>query len=102
GGLMAAGTISKNLGLNLYFEMGWPGLLAYAGMLGSACAALLRRGRPAGHGVPPAVWLASLLAFQAVGLFDSLFDVPRITLLFMLVLFAAALSPATPPRSVRS
>jgi hypothetical protein len=92
----------KNLGLNLYFEMGWPGLLAYAGMLGSACAALLRRSRPAGHGVPPAVWLASLLAFQAVGLFDSLFDVPRITLLFMLVLFAAALSPATPPRSVRS
>jgi hypothetical protein len=90
----------KNLGLNLYFEMGWPGLLAYTGMLFSTCLALLAPSRSAA-GAPPAVWLASLLAFQVVGLFDSLFDVPRITLLFMLVLFAAALQPAT-PRSVPS
>jgi hypothetical protein len=33
------------------------------------------------------------VAFQAVGLFDSLLDVPRITLLSTLLLCAAALYP---------
>ena len=88
----------KNLGLNLYFEMGWPGLLAYAGMIASAAAGLLRRVREDGDSAQPLALLAALVAFQVVGLFDSLVDVPRLTLLFMLLLCAAALqaAPSTP------
>lgn len=86
----------KNLGLNLYFEMGWPGLLAYAGLLCSAAAELLRRAQESAERAEATALLAALAAFQTVGLFDSLFDVPRITLLFMLLLCAASLRPACP------
>jgi len=89
----------KNLGLNLYLEMGWPGLLAYAALLGSAGAELLRRAQDCAEA---AALLAALVAFQTVGLFDSLFDVPRITLLLMLLLCAAALRPASPTSSPAS
>lgn len=73
----------KNLALNLYFELGWPGVAGYGLMLLSAVSVLLRRGDTA--------WLAALVAFQIVGLFDSLVDVPRLTLLSTLLLCAAAL-----------
>ncbi|NVM78350.1 hypothetical protein FHW83_004178 [Duganella sp. SG902] len=79
----------KNLFLNIYFEMGWLGLSAYGLLLFSAVCVLLRR--------RDAVWLAALLAFQVVGLFDSLLDVPRITLLSMLLLSAAALQAKESP-----
>lgn len=81
----------KNLALNLYFELGWPGLLAFATLLASVCAELLGRLRRGEQPGDAAAWLAALLAFQVVGLFDSLFDVPRITLLYMLLLCAAGL-----------
>lgn len=84
----------KNMALNLYFELGALGLTGYAGLLLAVGATLLRRmllGERAA-----AVWLASLTAFHAVGLFDSLFDVPRIALLSMLLMCASALRPATP------
>lgn len=73
----------KNLMLNLFFEMGWLGVSAYALLLFSATGVLLRR-----RDFP---LLAALAAFQVVGLFDSLLDVPRITLLSTLLLSAAAL-----------
>jgi hypothetical protein len=79
----------KNLGLNLYFEMGWLGVTGYGLMLLSALGVLLGRGDSA--------WLAALAAFQVVGLFDGLIDVPRITLLSTLLLCSAALQA----RSVR-
>lgn len=88
----------KNLGLNLYFEMGWPGLLAYGALLLSACATLLRRTRTQHDATAAAALLAALAGFQVVGLFDSLLDVPRITLLSTLLLCAAALRPARLPR----
>jgi len=91
----------KNLGLNLYFEMGWPGLLAYATLVFSTIATLIKRGLREQQSCEAAVWLAALVAFQVVGLFDTLFDVPRITLLFMLMLSAAALEPASAPTSIR-
>lgn len=75
----------KNLMLNLYFEMGWLGVFAYASLLFSAAGVLLRR-----RDLP---MLAALAAFQIVGLFDSLLDVPRITLLSTMLLCAAALQP---------
>jgi hypothetical protein len=73
----------KNLGLNLYFEMGWLGVTGYGLMLLSVLAVLLQRGDSA--------WLAAVIAFHVVGLFDSLIDVPRLTLLSTLLLCAAAL-----------
>lgn len=84
----------KNLGLNLYFELGWPGLLAYVALLCSACASLLLRIQTERDATMAAALLAALLAFQLVGLFDSLLDVPRIALLSTLLLCAAALQPA--------
>lgn len=85
---------TKNLALNLYFELGWLGLTAYTGLLACVCAGLVRRLL---HGErDAAAWLASLTGFHAVGLFDSLLDVPRIALLSMLLLCAGALRPARP------
>ncbi|NGZ87086.1 hypothetical protein [Duganella aceris] len=82
----------KNLGLNLYFEMGGAGVLAYAMLLFSVCLSLLRRIQ-ARRDLAAAALLASLAAFHTVGLFDSLIDVPRITLLSTLLMCAAALRP---------
>jgi hypothetical protein len=41
-----------------------------------------------------AAYLASLIGFQVVGLFDSLLDVPRLALLFYLLLLAALMQPS--------
>jgi hypothetical protein len=85
----------KSLPLNLYFDMGWPGLLAATILLLATCMPLLRRVGRRHANIDAAAWLAALLGFQVVGGFDSLIDVPRITVLFMLVLGGAALQPAT-------
>lgn len=85
----------KNLALNLYFEMGLAGLLCFTALVAAACRALWRRARRGAREAIP--WLASLLASLVVGLFDSLFDVPRITLLFLLLLSASALRTGDPP-----
>ncbi|MET0268319.1 MAG: hypothetical protein ABW202_22210 [Duganella sp.] len=89
----------KNLLLNLYFEMGVPAVLAYLVLLLGACVQQWQRmaeqRHASGHAIAPATWLAGLAGFQVVGLFDSLLDVPRITLLFLLVLAATALRPAS-------
>ena len=79
----------KNLALNLYFELGVLGLLATSILLLSALTRLLRRHLQ--RDAAATAWLASLAAFLCVGLFDSLVDVPRLTLLFMLVLSAVLL-----------
>jgi hypothetical protein len=91
----------KNLALNLYFEMGWLGVLAYGMLLLSAAGLLLRRAVREKN-ARAAAWLAAIVGFQMVGLFDSLLDVPRITFLFMLVLCAAALQPAPSPNLGRA
>jgi len=82
----------KNLALNLYFEMGWTGLLAALVLVFSAGAQLLVRAF-AQREFAAAAWLAALAGFQVVGMFDSLVDVPRIALLCMLVVGAASLRP---------
>lgn len=95
----------KSLPLNVYFEMGWPGLLAAALLLLATCAPLLRRASQRHADIDAAAWLAAIVGFQLVGSFDSLIDVPRLSVLFMLVLGAAALQPARftscPPPAVR-
>ena len=90
----------KNLALNLYFEMGWTGLLAALVLVFSAGAQLLVRAF-AQREFAAAAWLAALAGFQVVGMFDSLVDVPRIALLCMLVVGAASLRPCQVLPSIR-
>ena len=86
---------AKNLALNLYFELGWLGVLSFFSLLLYAIAHLLAQ---AGHaGIRATAYLAALAGFQVVGLFDSLLDVPRIALLFYLVLFVALMLPSNAP-----
>jgi hypothetical protein len=78
----------KNLALQLYFELGWFGALAMLTLVTAIGAPLLVRiwrGDPA-----PSLLLAAIAGFLVVGLFDSLVDVPRIGLLFFLLLWNAA------------
>ena len=85
----------KNLPLNLYFELGLFGLLACGALVLGPLAGLLAR---AWHGeTGAACCFTALTGFLIVGLFDSLLDVPRITLLFLLLLCASQLRPASDP-----
>lgn len=90
----------KSFALNLYVDMGWLGLLAMAAVLLPAMASLLRQAcandRP--ERLAP-IYLASLSGFLAVGLFDSLLDVPRVGLLFFLVLLTSMLISVTAARN---
>lgn len=85
----------KNLPLNVYFELGLPGVLGLSLLLLSTLNRLLplaRRGQAFAL-----CCLASLVAFLTVGMFDSLVDVPRITVLFLLVLISANLHAEPTP-----
>lgn len=84
----------KNLALNVYFELGVFGLLVFGAIVLGALSALLARAWRGDHNA--ACYLAALSGFLIVGLFDSLLDVPRITLLFLLLLCASQLRPAPP------
>jgi hypothetical protein len=85
----------KNFAVNTFFEQGWLGLATMAVLLLYLCAELATR---ALQGEATAgIYLAALAGFLTVGAFDSLFDVPRLTLLFFLVLSAAVMRPAKVP-----
>ncbi|MDE2276607.1 MAG: hypothetical protein KGK09_09945, partial [Burkholderiales bacterium] len=74
----------KNLWLGLYFDQGWLGVVAFGLLLLQALAGLARA---AWRGSPGAIAaLAAVVGFVLVGLFGSLFDAPRLSLLFLLVL----------------
>jgi VanZ family protein len=88
-----------SLFVHLLFERGWFGLLAFAGL---AAVALIALGRQTWRGDRLAPLLfAAIVGFLAVGLFGTLVDTPRISLLGLLLLFAAICGPA-PPRSATS
>jgi hypothetical protein len=85
---------AKNMALNLYFELGWLGVLSFFSLFFCTIVHLLVQ---AGRGsIHAASYLAALVGFQMVGLFDSLLDVPRLALLFYLVLLFALMLPARP------
>ena len=74
----------KNLWVGLYFDQGWFGVVTLALLLAHGLANLARK---AWQGRPYAVAaFAATMGFLCVGLFDSLFDAPRLTTLFFLVL----------------
>jgi len=92
----------KNFAVDMLFEQGWLGSIAMALLLLYAAGELALR---ALHGEAlAAAGLASLAGIMVVGLFDSLVDVPRLTLALLLVLCATLLRPAAaqaPPRRAR-
>ena len=83
----------KNLYIHTYVEQGWTGLAALLVLLGYVAVRLARRawrGRPGA-----AVQLAALTGLLLVGCFDSITDVPRLTLLALLLVMGACLRPMT-------
>lgn len=81
----------KNLYLHAYVEQGWTGIGALLLLLGYVAMRLARRawqGRPGA-----AVLLAALTGLLLVGCFDSVIDVPRLTLLALLLVMSACLQP---------
>lgn len=87
---------AKSLPLGLLFDLGGPGLLAMASLLGLA---LVRAGRAAWAGQRQAAALAvALLGFAVVGSIDTLLDAPRFLMLWLLLCaMAAATAPADAP-----
>lgn len=85
----------KNFAVNTIFEQGWLGLVTMALLLLYLCGELATRALQGESAA--AIYLASLAGFLTVGAFDSLFDVPRLTLVFFLVASAAMLRPAREP-----
>lgn len=90
---------AKNLWLNIYFDQGAFGLLAFTLLLSYVLLRLVRA-RP-DTGIPNLALMASLSGFLVVGLFDSLLDVPRLAWLFYLVLLTAMLKLKKAHGSVR-
>jgi hypothetical protein len=89
----------KNFVVNMFFEQGWLGCIAMGLLLLTLAADLAQRalrGETMG-----AVYLAALSGMMVVGLFDSLVDVPRLTLLLLLVASCATLRPAPPKKRRR-
>jgi hypothetical protein len=75
----------ENTWLQLAFEQGLPGLAAFGALLLCALRALARRLRARGPFAPALA--ATLAAFLALSVFDSLFDFPRIATLVYFILF---------------
>ena len=90
----------KNLWLNYLFDQGWLGILAFSLALGGAAGRVLF-GRARRHPLAPYL-LASLVGFAVVGLFDSLVDVPRLSFLFFLLVFAGLFLDPPPDLNSRT
>ena len=85
---------AKNLELNLYFDQGMLGLTAFLLLVIHALAR--QAGLALSGDMLAATRLSALLGFLMVGLFDSILDFPRLSLLFYLMLFSSLLSSAAP------
>ncbi len=91
----------KNLWVNLYFDQGALGVVAFSGFLFTVTLATIRRAMRGDHwGVAMATSMSGILS---VGLFGSMLDMPRITFIcyFMLLVTALFGPPRTPGRRKR-
>lgn len=87
---------AKSLLVGSYVELGALGAAAFLALLLSGAAGALQRVR---EGWPDgAALLAALGAFTTIGLIDTLIDVPRFLLLFMLLCLVPALGSQPGPR----
>tara|TARA_R110002110_G_scaffold76898_1_gene202284 strand:+ start:26900 stop:29305 length:2406 start_codon:yes stop_codon:yes gene_type:complete len=90
---------AKNLWLHYYVEQGWFGTLAFTAIYLLVLYRLVRGRAVRVAWSPPLT--GALVAFGAVGMFDSLVDAPRITLLFfMLLAVASGLRPLRSGQSI--
>lgn len=81
----------KSMPVALLFDLGWFGVLAFAGLV---ILAATRAARRAWRGDAfAAATLAALAGFLTVGLFDTLIDTPRFMFLFMVLCGIAARPP---------
>jgi hypothetical protein len=80
---------AKDLGLDVYFDQGLFGLTAFCLLVVSILLRLMVKALQGD--IFTATLLASLMGFLMVGLFDSILDFPRLSLLFYLLIFVAAL-----------
>ncbi len=85
----------KNLWVSLLFEQGWLGLLAFISLCGYALTQIARHFMRSGDMVSLSA-LAGLVGILTVGAVDSLFDAPRLTLLFFLTLLVGRLHGEIP------
>ncbi len=82
---------AKDLALNVYFDQGLFGLIVFILLYLDALILLLKKAQRGE--LFSATLLASLLGFFMVGLFDSILDFPRLSLLYYLLLYIALLRP---------
>ncbi|MGE5026886.1 MAG: O-antigen ligase family protein, partial [Betaproteobacteria bacterium] len=79
----------ENLWLQILFEQGWLGMLAFSLLVAWQCYRLVRR---SGRGDMFAVGLlASFIGLLTVGLFGSVLESPRLAMLFFMSFFVAEL-----------
>lgn len=83
----------KNMSLNIYFELGLAGIVALYSLLWYSLVRLFLSAR--NGQIESIALLSALCGFLMVGLTDSLLDVPRIGLLFFLILLSSVLQPIT-------
>lgn len=81
----------KNFTINIYFELGWLGVIALYLLLLHALISLIFLARNEQR--ITIILFAALFGFLVVGLTDSLLDVPRLALLFFLILISSVLRP---------
>jgi hypothetical protein len=81
---------AKNIALNVVFDQGVVGLLAFAALI---VGAVWRLAALAGDRPEAPFIAASITGFVAVGVFDSLLDAPRVAYLFYLLALLALVLP---------
>lgn len=82
-----------NLEVQILFEQGWFGLIAFLLFVSYAVARLAVQTWRGDY--LSATFLASLFGYLLIGLTESLFDGPRVTTLFFILLFTSMLRPTS-------
>ena len=89
---------TQNMWIHLLFEQGWFGFVL---MLALVIYLLKRLGVAAWSGSPqPLIMLSSLSGLLVIGVNDSLFDAPRLTLLFWVLVFFSLLYTSASNKSI--
>ena len=87
----------KNLWVNVYFELGIAGLVAFVLLLSTSIRGLLTQtSGDAGEAAFSIAVLLALVGFVAVGTFGTMLDIPRVTFLFFLLLLCGLTQGASP------
>lgn len=88
----------ENVWLEIWLDLGWPGVLSFLLLIGVCFWHLLRR--MLSGSFQDSVVLASLAGSMSIGLFSSIFWSPRLELLFFLILLLALAVGCESTRSI--